>query len=383
MAGNRLRVRAQLVDATTGYSLWSETYERELDDVFAVQDEIARAILGALKLELGGEEARPLVTRATADFETYRLYLQGLYLWNQRTAEALERAARFFEQAIAKDPRYARAYAGLADTYALLPFYGKAPPKEAHAMAQRAAERAISLDSTLAEAYTALGYIRTYAWDWRGAEENLRHAIRLAPGDAIAHHRYADLRESTGRFEEALREREIAHSLDPLSRVIATELGANLYELGRYDEAIAQLKRVLDLDPNFAFAHQRLAEVYLRKGMHAEAIAELERARDLGFRTQTLNEPLFAYAYAASGNRARAAQIVGDLTIRAARGVVPPYAVAVAYTGLGDKEQALAWLERAVATHDPDATGWSSPLLDPLRADPRFARLVRRMGLEP
>jgi TolB-like protein/Tfp pilus assembly protein PilF len=384
MAGNRLKVRAQLVDAADGYQLWSETYERELADVFAVQDEIARAIVGALKLKLGGEEAKPLVTRATADFEAYSLYLQGRYLWNQRTREALERAARFFEQAIAKDPRYARAHAGLADTYILLPFYGNAPAKETHAKARRAAETALSLDSTLAEAHTALADIKLYAWDWRGAEQSFRQAIRLAPGYAVAHHWYADYLDVTGRFEEALRERELAHSLDPLSRVIATELGLDLYLLRRYDEAIARLKKVLDLDPNFAFAHQRLGEVYLRKGWHAEAIAELERAADLGWSTHTLNKPLLAYAYAAAGDRARATQIVGELAGRAARGDVPPFAVALAYTGVGDTEQALAWLERAVTTHDPDATGvLTSPLLHPLRADPRFARLVRRMGLEP
>jgi serine/threonine protein kinase/Tfp pilus assembly protein PilF len=383
-AGNRLRVRAQLVDAADGYQLWSETYERELEDVFAVQDEIARAIVGALKLQLGGEEAKPLVTRATADFEAYSLYLQGRYLWNQRTGEALERAARFFEQAIAKDPRYARAHAGLADTYILLPFYGNAPAKETHAKARRAAETALSLDSTLAEAHTALADIKLYAWDWRGAEQSFRQAIRLAPGYAVAHHWYADYLSVTGRLEEALLQRQLAHSLDPLSRVIATELGLDLYLLRRYDEAIARLKQVLDLDPDFAFAHQRLGEVYLQKGWHAEAIAELERAADLGWSTHTLNKPLLAYAYAASGDRARATQIVGELTSRAARGDVPPFAIALAYTGLGDKKQAIAWLDRAVATHDPDVTGAaSSPLLDPLRADPRFTRLVRRMGLEP
>jgi tetratricopeptide (TPR) repeat protein len=161
-------------------------------------------------------------------------------------------------------------------------------------------------------------------------------------------------------------------------------VGLDLYLLGRYDEAIARLKKVLDLDPNFAFAHQRLGEVYLRKGWHAEAIAELERAADLGWSTHTLNKPLLAYAYAAAGDRARATQIVRELASRAARADVPPFAVALAYTGIGDNEQALAWLERAVTTHDPDVTGvLGSPLLEPLRADPRFAGLVRRMGLEP
>jgi tetratricopeptide (TPR) repeat protein len=266
----------------------------------------------------------------------------------------------------------------------LLPFYGNAPPKETHAKARRSAERALSLDSTLAEAHTALADIKMYAWDWRGAELSFRQAIRLAPGYAVAHHWYADYLSVTGRLDEALLERQLAHSLDPLSRVIATELGLDLYQLHRYDEAIARLKQVLDLDPDFAFAHQRLGEVYLRKGWHAEAIAELERAADLGWSTHTLNKPLLVHAYAASGDRARATQLVRDLTSRAARGYVPPFAIALAYTGLGDKEQALAWLERAVATHDPDVIGvGSSPLLDPLRGDARFARLVRRMGLEP
>jgi adenylate cyclase len=385
-AGNRIKVTAQLINAADGYHLWSETYERELEDVFAVQDEIARAIVGALKVKLGGDEAGPLVTRATANLEAYSLYLQGRYLWNQRTAEALERAVRLFEQAIAKDPRFARAYAGLADSYVLLPYYeGSAVPKEADAGARRAAETALSLDSTLAEAHTTLAYIKMHQWDWRGAEQSFRQAIRLAPGYAVAHHWYADyLGKATGRFQEALREREIAHSLDPLSRIIATELGLTLYLLRRYDEAIARLKQVLELDPNFAFAHQRLGEVYLRKGLHVEAIAALERAADLGLKAHPLIEALLAYAYAASGDRTRAAQIVRELTRRAARGDIPPFAIALAHTGVGDKEQAFAWLDKAAAARDPNLTlRWSSPLLDPLRADPRFTRLLRRMGLNP
>jgi TolB-like protein/Tfp pilus assembly protein PilF len=383
-AGGRLRVSAQLVSAADGYQLWSETYDRELRDVFRVQDEISRAIVGALRLKLrlalGG--GTTLVRAATADPEAHDLYLRGRFLWNQRTYESLLQAVRYFERAIERDPSYAEAYAGLADTYVVLPVYGPARPREAYAKAKTAALRALAGDSTLADAHAALGYARMFGdYDWPGGEREVRRAMALDPNYAPAHQRAANYFLAQNRPDEAATEAERARALDPLSRVIGADAGTALGMAGRFDEALRVLRATLELDPNFARAHTALCDVYLWQRKAREAVAACERAAALSGRELAVG-PL-AYAYAAAGERARAAAVLGELEDRRRRTYVRSTAIAVARLGLGDVDAALAWLDSAVAEHDPNLDYLWAPIWAPLHADPRFARLRVRMGLRP
>jgi len=383
-SGRRLRVTAELVRASDGARLWADRYDRELRDVFQVQDELARAIVGALRvpLRLSGRPDTALVRTATADPAAHDLYLQGRFQWNQRTYEALRRAASYFERAAARDPAYAEAYAGLADAYVILPQYGPVPPRDAFAKAERAAERALALDSTLAEAHTSLAAVRMYAYDWRGAEAEFRRAIALNPNYATAHHWYSAYLGGAGRLDEALAEIEQAQVLDPLSRIISANVGGRLALHRRYDDALRQLRAALELDPNFAAAHEWLCWVYIMKRTPREATGPCERAAALTGGNPGLG-PL-AYAYAASGERARATTLLRQLEARSRREYVSPWAIAIAHLGLGDTAGAFEWLDRGVVARDPNLTGGlSAPFWDPLRADPRFVRLRERMGLPP
>jgi serine/threonine-protein kinase len=366
-AGTRLRVTAQLMDAKQGVQLWSEAYDRELADVFAVQDELSRAIVSALKVTLAGDQDVPLVSRPTQSLEAYNLYLQGRYAWNQRTEAGLKQAVRYFERAITRDPGYAQAYAGLADAYVLLPERGPTPPVDAYRKAEAAALKALALDSTLAEAHVSLGYIlEVNQWEWQRAEQAFQRAIALNPNYATAHQWYGECLSLTGRPDEALAELERALTLDPLSIIIRAYTGVQLYRMRRYDTAIAHLRQTTYLYPRFAPAHDWLGRTYLFKGMHAEAIAEMESAAGL------------------TGRREQALRLRAELEERSGRQYVSPSALARMYTGLGEKDQAFVWLNKAVEAHDPNFTfSVFDPLWDPLRSDPRFTRAVRRMRLEP
>ncbi|MDQ3881513.1 MAG: protein kinase, partial [Chloroflexota bacterium] len=298
-SGGRLRVGAQLVSAKDNGVLWSETYDRDLADVFQVQDELARAIVGALRLQLKltNRADTALVEAPTEDLEAYNLYLQGRYVWNRRTYESLLKAARYFERAVERDSTYAQAYAGLADAYVLLPAYGPARPKEAFSKARRAAERALALDSTLAEAHTSLAYSLELAdYDWAGAEAAFRRAIALNPNYATAHHWYAEYLSIVGRHQEALAEFERARALDPLSRIISADRGLALARAGRYDDAIRELRATLELDPNFFVTHVFLCSAYLSKRRPREAVPECERAAALSRRNGGLGHLAYAYA---------------------------------------------------------------------------------------
>jgi eukaryotic-like serine/threonine-protein kinase len=386
-AGQRLRVTAQLINVADGYHLWADEYDRELRDVFQVQDELARAIVGALRvpLRLTSRADTALVKVGTADPGAHDLYLQGRQFWNQRTLSSLQTAARYFERAIAKDSSYAEAYVGLAEVHVLLPGYGYADarPGEEFSRAKAAALRALVLDSMSGPAHVTLGYARMlYDWDWPGAEREFRRAIALTPSYPTAHQWYAYYLVSLGRSEEALAETRLARTLDPLSRIINTGEGDVLYYSRRYKDAIAQLRRTLDLDPDFVMAHVTLGLAYLAKGMHAEAVAELETAARLTARRQWVD--LLAYAYAAAGQRDRVRAIVRELTELSRREHTPlPSTSPFINLALADTAQALASLERAVDRHEP----WlvvllaTDPLFDPLRSAPRFTRLLERVGL--
>src|SRR5438067_2154937 len=380
-AGDRLRVTAQLVNVKDGYHLWAEAYDRDLRDVFAVQAEIAQAIAGALKVKLSGEAAT-MVARPTMDLTAYGLYLKGRQALNQRTGGSLVQAVAYFEQAIARDPRFAQAYAGLADAYVLLPGYSVTNSSEAWPKGRAAAERALALDSTLAEAHTTLAYGKfLFDWDWHAAEQGFRRAIALNPAYPTAHHWYGDFLGGRGNLEGYLQELRRAQALDPLSRQIGTEVGRALYALRRNDEAVAQLHQVLRADPAFAGAHVTLGRVYIQQGRLAEAIGEFQKAVELRGRN-ALDVAYLAYAYAMAGKRSEAQRLLVELEGRSRREYVPPTLLAIVYMGLGQDGRAFDWLDRAVAEHD----GWLAefiffPTFDPLRSHPRYAPLLQALGL--
>jgi len=385
-AGNRVRISARLVNARDGYQLWSDEYDRDLRDVFAVQDEIARAIVTSLRLRLkltSGPDSM-LVTSATADVDAHDAYLKGRFFWNQRTFQSLGTALTFFEKAVARDSTYAQAYAGLADTYVVIPAFGPAVPKEAFSRAKQAAERALALDSTLAEAHNSLAYVRLVGdYDWPGAEREFRRAIELDPNYATAHSWYSDELLWLGRLKEAVAEKERACSLDPLSRIPCLEQARNLLYIGQYDDALRQLQARLELDPTFARTYIVLCRVYLAKHMLREAVAACEQGTTLSGR-ESFATGLLAHAYAMAGDRTKARGVLRELEGRRRREYVSSLGIALAHLGAGDNSGALAWLDSAIAAHDPRALeSIGEPIWAPLKNDPRLAQLRRRLSLGP
>ena len=383
-SGNRLRVSTQLISVKDGYQVWSESYDRDTADVFAVQEDVARAIVGALRVRLAPARDSALGMHPTHDLQAYDLYLKGLFAWNQRTGASLQEAVHYLEAALARDSSFARAWATLAVAYILVvPYAGVGSPAETWRKAQVAARKAIALDSNSAEAYTALGYGNTiYAWDWQAADMNLQRGIAIDPNYPTGHQWYGDFLVGRGRLSEGLAEMSRAHELDPLSRQIAAEWGWTSYLMHQNDEAESHIRQVLALDPNYAQAHYRLALVEIQQHRYPEAIASLKRAIDLGaFFPQA--DAALAFVYAQSGNREAALKIVNDLKRRATRELIPPVEIAIVYAGLGDVTQGLEWLNRAIDQHDiyvPE--NFFEPLLDPLRKDPRFELVLTRMALK-
>jgi serine/threonine-protein kinase len=381
-SGNRLRVAAQLVNVADGYQLWSQAYDREATDVFAVQEEIARAIVEALRVKLGMAEDTALSTRPTKDLEAYDLYLKGRFAWNQRTAAAITESVKYLEQAVARDSGFARAWAALADAYILQVPYAGAPRETTWPKARAAATRALALDSTLAEAHTSLAYgTMIYAWDFPAAEASFRRAIAANPNYPTGHHWYADFLAGRGRLEESVREMERAHVLDPLSRIIGTELGWVYYLMRRNDEAEAQIRRTLALDPNYPHASLNLGLIYIAKGRFAEAIQALRKGIELGGDYELQYAALIS-AYARAGDRAAALKLMGEVSERAKRGEFGPFTLAVAYGALGEIDRGITALHRAIDERDlfmPEI--FFDPLLDPLRKDPRFREVEKRMDV--
>ena len=380
-SGNRVRISAQLVSARDGYQLWADEYDRELADVFAVQDDIARAIIGALRVRLGGGAVAP-AGRPTQDLEAHDLYLKGRFAWNQRTAAGMREAVRYLEQAVARDPKFAQAQAALADAYVLVIPYAGAPRAETWAKAQATAARALALDSTLAEAHTALAYgTMIYDWDWPAAEASFRQAIAADSTYPTAHQWYGDFLWSRGRLDEALLQMQRAHQLDPLSRVIGCEVGQTYYLMHRSEEAERQIQETLALDPNYPKGLYLIGLIRSHQGRYPDAIRELERSIELGGLQEDIAGGL-AYAYGASGDRGAAVKYIAELQTRLAKGTVGPFALALAYTGLGETTRAFEYLNRAIDVRDiflPE--DFFDPMLEPLRRDPRFARVEARMGL--
>jgi len=381
-SGNRLRVTAQLSSAKDGYQLWSDSYDRDLADVFAVQEEIARAIVSALRVRLGRRPDSSLAAQPTRNLEAYDLYLKGRFAWNQRTGAALKEAVRYLEQAVAQDSSFARAWAALADAYILVVPYAGLSPTETWPKAKAAAQRGLLLDSSSAEAYTSLAYgSMLYEWNWRAAEENFGKAIAANPNYATGHHWYADFLAGRGRLDESLEQMRRAHELDPLSRVISSELGWVHYLRHETREARAQVQRTIELDRNYAHVHFMLGLTQIQAGDYGEAIASFRRAIELGDHYPQVDASL-ANAYTRHGNPAAALRVLEDLHKRSAQEYIPPFAYALVYAGLGDVTKGVDWLLKGVVQRDifmPE--NFYDPMLDPLRKDPRFVQVEKAMGL--
>jgi TolB-like protein/Tfp pilus assembly protein PilF len=380
-SGDRVRITAQLVGARDGYQLWADAYDREVADVFAVQEEIARAIISALQVRLGVRGSEVLRARPTGDAEAHDLYLKGRFAWNQRTAAGMQEAVKYLEQAVARDSAFAPAWAALADAYLLVVPYAGASREATWPKARAAAGKALALDGSLGEAHTTLAYgTMIYDWDWPAAEASFRRASAVDPGYPTGHQWYADFPWGRGRLDEALREMQLAHRLDPLSLVIGSELGATYYMMRRFGEAEAQVRETLALSPNYPHGLYIAGLVYLQQRRYQEAIDAMRRALDLGGFQEDLAGGL-AYAYAVSGDSAAAARYTAELEQRWSRGATGPFALALAYAGQGKLTRAFEFLDRAIQVRDifmPE--DFFDPLLDPLRADPRFARIEKRMG---
>lgn len=391
--GDRLKVTAQLVRASDDRVLWAEMYGGDLEDVFAVQEKIARAIVAALRVELrsagptGGADATGRDVRRTerspASAEVYELYLRGRYLLNNRTrGEGLRQALRYFERAASMDPGYARAHAGISDVRALLAIFGHGRASDEFAAAKAAAEHALALDDTLAEAHVSLAHVLfVHEFAWAAADRAFRRATELDASNTAAHFTLAVCLQDQGRFEEAIAEVLAARALDPLSPRVGNLLGRIYVNARRPDEAIHHLKNTLELSPESDLAYQQLGHAYLQQGMPAEALAAFRQAATLSGARDAAH---LAYALAVTGDPTAAARIVQDLLDPATNPNVAPFHIAMAYSGLGETDAAFHWLERGFVDRAAFMDGVKvTPAFDRLHEDPRWARLLHRMGLTP
>jgi TolB-like protein/DNA-binding winged helix-turn-helix (wHTH) protein/Flp pilus assembly protein TadD len=380
-SGDRVRITAQLIDAAADKHLWSQSYEGELKDTLALQNQVAQAIADQIRIKLNPQEQAALKIARVVNPAAYESYLKGRYFWNKRTPDSLKVALAYFNQAIDEDPNYAQAYSGLADTYALLGDwqYAVMTPKEAFPKAKIAAIKALELDSTLSEAHNSLAFcFDAFDWDLESAGKEFQRSIELNSGYATAHHWYAWHLSLLGRYDEAIEEMRKAKNLDPLSLIINADLAELLVIAHFYDESISQSRKTIQMDPSFALAHNQLAQAYLQKHMNEEAIAELQKAVELSGGSPTCIANL-ARAYAASGKTSEAVKLLGDLKNHSNRGYSDASEVAVVYAALGDKVQAMHWLEIGYEERfNPGVL--LRPGFDPLRSDPRFQDLLRRIG---
>jgi serine/threonine protein kinase/Tfp pilus assembly protein PilF len=379
--GDQLTLSLELVDVSTENVLWSQQYNRKQSDLVTLQSEIARDVSSRLKSKLSGADVAKVEKNYTANAEAYQLYLKGKFFWNKRTGESLQQAAELYRQAAEKDPNYALAYSGLAETYVLFSSYDVAPANDSMPQAKAAALRALEIDDSLAEAHTALGfYLSNYEWDRDGSEKEYRRAIELKPNYATAHHWLGSDLSNVKRFDDSLVELRRAEELDPLSPIIGTNLGDALVFARKYDEAIAQYKRTLVRNPNFAYAHRALGSAYGSNGMYPEAIAETRTAIELDH--GSAGKGLLGLWLAKSGKREEAVKLLGELKQERTRGYVQSYTFALIYIGLGDKEEAMNWLEKQMSGRSETANTYAvAPELDVLRSEPRFKEMLKRMNL--
>jgi len=384
-SADEVRVNVQLVKGDTDTHLWADTFDRKMTDVFQIESDVAKTIAEKLQAKLTGFEERAISVEPTANSQAHELYLKGRYIWNRRTAENLEKALSYFEQAAEKDPNYALAYVGIADTCGLFPVYGAGAPQEYLPKAKAAAEKALALDDSLAEAHASMGLI--YYCYFKGAEsaKEFERAIQLNPNYATAHHWYGRLTlVMIGQLDRAMAEAKRAYELDPVSPIIHADLGGVSLAARRYDEAIQQLRATLEVDPEFYWAHRWLGMALELKGDTQGAIAEYKRAIELNDDPSTL--AFLAHAYASIGRHEEARQLLAQLTEKAKTRYVQPYAFALVHLGLGEKDQALDWLEKAVQGAGATFLNFikTDAFFDPLRCDSRFEAVVQKVaGEEP
>src|SRR6266542_2294013 len=384
--GDRVRVTARLVRTSDGASLWADRFDEKFTNIFAVEDAVAEKVARTTILAMKGAGEAPtterLTKRYTENNEAYEAYLKGRYMWNKRTVDSLQKALGYFQQALRLDPNYSLAYVGLADTYTLLSFFTLAAPSDAFPKAKEAAEKALAIDPTLADAYTALGqYKAYYEWDWNGAEVECQKGIALNPNYPLLHHWSSLNLIAMGRMDEARAAMQRALELDPLLLVSNVNLGRIDYYEGRYDQAIKQYQRALDLDKDFMRTHLRMGLAYVQQGRYHEALTEYNKALEIAGDTPQIRAHI-AHVLAISGKRSEALIELAKLQERAKRQYVPPYDIALIYVGLGENDKAFAWLEKAYDDHSTEMTYFKvDPLLAPLHSDPRYQNLLRRMKL--
>jgi TolB-like protein/DNA-binding winged helix-turn-helix (wHTH) protein/tetratricopeptide (TPR) repeat protein len=381
-AGERIRVTAQLIDARNDKQLWGGSYDEDIRDTLVLQSRVTRAIAGQIRATLNPQERLTLAKSRTVDPDAYEAYLKGRYFWNKRTGEGLRTAIDYFRRAITIDPSYAEAYAGLADSYAVAGDwkYGVLPPLDAFPKATAAAAKALVLDASLGEAHASLAYaLDLYGWDWDGAETEYKQAIQLNPGYATAHQWYSWHLFMVGRDDDALLELRRAENLDPLSLIINADIADALCVAHRYDDAVEQSQKTLKMDSNFAIGHYELGQALVQKHMYDQAIGEFQRAIELSGHSGAFDSNL-GYAYAVSGRKEEALKIVDELESRHPTNYSVDADIALIYVGLDDRDEAISRLNKAFDARFK-ASILRRPAFDPLRSDPRFQDLLRRMGL--
>jgi len=383
---NQLRVTAQLVNISDGFHLWSETYDRELKDVFNIWDEIALTIADKLKLTLLSDEKARVVKRPTENLEAYNLYLLGRYFYYKTTEEDINKAIGYFEQAIAKDPGYALAYAGQATCYSVLCAIGGLAPEESYPKAKEAVLKALELDDELGEAHASLGYLKFFLdWDFAGAEREFKRAIKLSPGNADVYILYSIYLSMAGRFDEAIAGFKRAVELDSASPVTYTYLGGFGYHIaGRFDEAIDQIKKGLDMDPNILLGQLFLASTYALKGMYGEAIAQADKFISVW---PTLEDSqilaFLGWVYAVSGRQEKARNFLNRMLDLRTKRYVDAYSIGEVYASLGEKDKAFEWLNKAYEEHSGQMIQIKvDPWIKNLRSDPRYKELLKKVGFE-
>jgi serine/threonine protein kinase/tetratricopeptide (TPR) repeat protein len=381
-AGNKLRITAQLVNVSDGYHLWSERYDREMDDVFAIQDEITLAIVDNLKVSLlGGEEAK-ITKRHTRDLDAYNLYLKGRHFWGLRTGEGFKKAIECYQQALKIDPNYAPAYAGLADTLGFLGFFSFLPPEDAFSKCKEMATKALAIDNMLSEAHLSLAMNSGfYERDWYLADRQFKHAIEINPNNAYAHYLYSLYLIGLGRLDEADEHLQRALALDPLSHIINMLVAVLQLYKRQYEKAIEKFERALELHPTFGMAHMHLGRAFCMRKMYQEAVSVAQKGVEFTGGAP-LAKGVYGYILAMSGDKEKGEQVLFELKEQAKLGFVPAFAVTLIYIGLGDKENAFDWFEKGIEQRDPALFHIkASPEADILRSDPRYEALLEKMNL--
>jgi eukaryotic-like serine/threonine-protein kinase len=381
--GDEFAISAELVEVDGNRQIWGSQYNPKVSDMLALQEQISRDISDKLRLQLTGADRQRMTRGATEDRAAYQFYLQGRYQWNKRTLDGLQQSIDYFQQAIQKDPRYALAYAGQADSYAQLADFNVLPTREVLPKVKSVAAKALELDDTSAEAHTSLAWARFHDWDWIGAEKEFKRAIELNPGYPTAHSWYGEYLMAMGRFDEALAEMNRAYELTPQSPLTNLALGSRFFYVRQYPEAIEQCQKTLAMDAAFIPTHVFLGRAYARNGAHEEAIAELRKALELS--EGDSNElAALANAYAISHQAGEAQKLLDQLKERSSQTYVQPSLIATIYVGLGQRDQALDWLQKAYEDRSAGLVYLKiDPAFDDIRSDPRFVDLLRRIGLTP